>query len=461
MCQILPHVLPGYLTEAALYDTVNSMPVDYLRFALASHYGARMYGVLNGARTGGSDGDPDSFLVNSCLRMSLWEVLTSVCQEVENRLGYNLTERYHRATVEMSPTMRLQTEWTGVEKTDVVRSYSDVVLTATVDPLLEKGLTAVLDGSITYVQVDGTLLGNPQDAILRLHSTGGALDILLGQGYPKKVGSDWRIAINTRATPIPSGDTIDVQHRHYVYADIETEDALIPFYQGTTQKIPLARPVQSIDDSTKRYWLYVYTLVDPDFYEDPHIDLVSGEFYKLQLLVDFRTESEEPQYARITQKSLKPGELDVVEWKAELVPIDPLRGIFDVKVLGRWEIDPDTEEETLNTNRTYVCVNRAVYSTKIAYAYKTNPNHLPDTIQKSIATALTAILHRVAADLPLSDCGCETKRGFIAEQQKTYSLQLVTPTGVQLMKTEYGDLHGHKVYAEKMSQVPALKARFL
>lgn len=462
MCQILPHVLPGYLSEDALYDTVNTLPVDYLRFALASHYGARMYGVLNGARTGGSDGDPDTFLVNSCLRMSLWEVLVSVCQETENRLGFNLTSRYHTATTELSPTMRLQVDWAGVEKTDVVPTFSEVVETATIEPFIQTDLTAVVDGSITYVQVDGSLLINPQDAILRLHDNGGALDILLGQGYPKKVAGNWRIAINTRATPIPSGDTVDVQHRQLVFVDVETEDNLLPFYRGTTQKIPLARPVEGLDvDDTKRYWFYVYSLVDPAFYEDREIDLVAGEFYKLQLTIEFRTEAETPMYARITQKSLKPGDMDVDEWKAELVPIDPLRGVFDVKVLGKWEIDPDTEEEILNTNRTYVCVNRGLYSTKIAYAYKTNPSNLPDSTQQSIATVLTAILHRVAADLPLSDCGCETKRGFIAEQQKTYSLQLVTPTGVQLMKTEYGDLHGHKVYAEKMSQVAALKARFV
>jgi hypothetical protein len=461
MCQIVPQALPGFLSESDLYDIVNTLPVDYQRFAQDSHYGARMYGVLTGVEKGGSVGDFDHFAVNSCLRYSLWQTLVTSCQETERVLGYNLTPRYHLGKSQLSPTMRLQMDWAGIESTGLVHAFSDVLQTVTLSPYVETGLTPVVDGAITYVEVSTELVGNPKDVILRSHISGGAFDILLGQGYPKKVGTKWRIALNIRATALTVGDTVDVQSRQHVFVDVDSATTYIPFYPGTTQKIPLARPVQALTGNVKRYWFYVYTLVDPAFYDDTEVDLVSGELYKLNYSVDLRTESETPLEARITQKSLRSGEDDVVSWKAELMPLDPLRGIFDVKVVGKWEIDPDTEEEVLNTRLTYVYVNRFTYTTEITYAYKTNPNYLPDYIQQSIASVLTAILHRVAADLPLADCGCKLERGFIAEQQKSYATQLVTPTGIQMMKTEFGDLHGHKVYAEKMSKVSALKARIL
>ena len=462
MCQIQPHVLPEYLTEDAIYDAVNTLPVDYLRFAFDTHYGARMFGVLNGTRFGGSDGDADTFSVNTCLRNSLWRTLLEVTQETETMLGYNLSPRYHRDTTPLPYTMRIQLDWTGVSALGVVNEISPDPVSEAVNIYVATDLTPVTVGPITYVDVSDSVMFNPADIIVRRASDETVVPLLMGQGYPRKVTGAWRVALNTRAEPLDVADLVHVQHRQYVYVDIETEDDLIPFYPNTTQKIPLARPVQTMGGTTKRYWFYSFTLVVPEFYDDPAIDLVGGEFYKLHAAVEFRTEAEAVFDALITQTCLIPGEVDPPEsWKAELIPIDSQRGIVQVKVLGKWETHPVTEVVTLNTNDTDIPFSRRGYATTISYAYKTHPTSLPSHIQRDIATVLTAILHRVAADLPLNDCGCKLERGFIAEQQKSYATQLVTPTGIQMMKTEYGDLHGHKVYAEKMSKVSALKARIL
>ena len=459
MCQILPYMLPESLSDAELYRKVNALPIDYLRFALGSYYGSRMYGVHTGAPVGGVN-EHDTFVVNSCIRGDLWNKLVSVTSATERMLGYTLSSRYHlEQDVTHNPlATRIQCEWAGVSAVSVGLETSDVLEEAAISPYVATGLSAGVSEGISYVDVPIDVLFNPADAIVRLSSDNGTVPVLATPGYPKRVGSDWRIALNTHAVEIPVDDTLNIQSRQYVYVDVETDEDLLPYYPETTQKIPLARPVQQLNETTKRYWLFVYTLVNPAFYEEL-VNLVEGEYYKLTLSAEFRTETEVEILAEVNQRCRRTGEEHA--WSVALTPVDAERGILEVQVLGLWETLPGDTEPTLNTNRCIIPYNPQRYQTTISFAYKTDPQSLPLTNRKDVSTVLQAVLHRVAADLQVADCGCKLETGFIAEQQKSYATQLITPTGVQLMKTQYGDLHGHAVYAEKMSKVAALKARML
>ena len=159
-------------------------------------------------------------------------------------------------------------------------------------------------GDVVYVTLDRTVVTNPNDVLLRSSLNNGVLPTLVIPGqFPRRDDDgNWQVALNVDVRALNDDEQINVQSTRFVYVNVTpVEDTtLVPVYPGTTQMIEQARPVQTLDNGDLRYWFFSYTLVDPAFY-DEFVDLVQGEFYKLNLNIEFRSFTETAVTGRITE----------------------------------------------------------------------------------------------------------------------------------------------------------------
>lgn len=454
MSQIIPSEFPQYMTDSEVYMAANQLPVDYFRFAEAAGYDGRIFGVRNHP-----DMDPEdehTFIVNACLRSAIWRTLFDVTQQTEKLVGYNLSPRYHMEPLQVPRSGRWQLHWPGVEAVNVRPLISAVLRTGTLSQFVQVDAPVTVDSPHIYIDVSRDVVQNPRDALLRSSLNDGIIPTISGSGYPKRIGDNWRLYVNRSVYTFDTvNEHVNVQHSKYMTVEIEAiEDVeLTPVYPGTTQKIPLARPTEVLDDGFLRYWFYNYTLVDPAFYDEPVIDLLHNEFYKLHQTVEFRAFTETSAEVRIVSDEETPR-----AWKGEWVSIDSRLGLVELNVLGEWVVNPNTQVEELKTTCACIPFCSGVRYTAFVH-YKTSPEYLPERARRDISALHRAILHRGAADLPMTDCGCEAESGFIAKQRETYSTSMITPNGLQLLKTKYGDLHGHAVYAEILDNAAIMKVR--
>lgn len=461
-------------TDEILWSIVNTMAIDYLQFAIQTHYYARLFGVLNSADEGGDYGD---FVANQCLREAIWSTLFQVQEHTENAVGYNLSPRFHKATISVtSLDKRWQTNWPGISKVDVVEEWTvlDDYTDVEISPYILTGLTTTIDNGQTVVALDTSVVDNPHNIILRLSSDNSQLQVMPSgtAGFPKRSGTNWLVAINTNATPV-AGE-ISVQHKNYVFVDVTpptTEDCsgeFVPVYENTNQRIPLAKATETLPGGDKRFWFYIYTLVNPAFYTDT-VDLQNGEFYKLHQTIQFKCYREAPQKARLIQRPMNSDCRNNCEEKTFQIStyiVNRERGLVRFECDGELVIEDD--EEVLYENRKVIFSPYCEYF--LTYYYKTHPDELYTSAKKDIPKLFRAVVHKVAADLPVKDCGCNmvvrheergVQVGFIAEQQKTYSTVVNTPSGGQIVHYKYGELHGHRVYQDLLSAAYVYKVRII
>lgn len=467
MSQIVPQSFQPHLTPQESYDIVNAMAIDYLQFAIYSHYYHRLFGVKTDSEEG-TDGTVDRFTVNNCLREAVWTTLYAVQSQTEAILGYNLSPRYHTETVPVGASYRVKTRYPGLESVDVVPQITVIsdedVTEVPISPFVQEDVPVSLVGNVGTVTISKDVIFNPSDAIIRSADDGGAISVSNSGGYPRRdVNGDWVVLLNSHEHALTNGELVNIQSRRFMFVDVdpivtEVGETAHPVFSGTVQKIPLARPVERTSENKDRYWFYAYTLVDPAFFLEM-VDLVKGDFYKLVQTVDFRKfyEATSPALAkRVTPTDCN--SCDDTEWRLDTRIIDAEKGIV--------EFDPVGVYRLVDGVRTYIPKKYVdvpfsnVQKVFVTFSYKTNPIYLPQRAQQDIPLIRRAIMHRVAAELPVTDCGCTTT-GFIGEQQKAYQTATQLSNGAIISDLKYGSLHGQAVYAEMMRSVTLLNTHIV
>lgn len=441
---------------------VNTMPVDYTDFSAFTHYGGRMYGVLSGDDDFGDFGD---FVVNACLREAVWRVLNTVQNDVEDRIGYNISPRYHRKVFEGDVTKTFLLDWPGLAIVDVKPEWFDIpsLSSVTVSPYLLEDLEPTLNGTINeYVlTLDSSVVKNPNDVILRNQTTNGIYHIKTAQrGYPRRnVGGDWEVVIDRGLSGYSVGDKITVQSKKFVYVDV-TQPTLtgemFPVYLNSNQIIRQAKPRESLGSDVYRYWFFLWELVDENFYYET-VSLLNNEFYKLYQTISFKEFRESESKAILYENCICDLEnvccctCDSKKWQLTTKILNHAYSSVCFNVDGELVQNSETLLDELFTTHRFVRSSGETY--KIVLDYKTSPDQLAAKWVTNIPDLKRAITHRTAAELPLSDCGCKVKVGFIYEQQQSYgSVQFNPLTGDKISSFKYGDLHGQRVYAEVLDR---------
>lgn len=441
-------------------ETANTLAISYLTLALRTSLYARLFGVLTGAEEGSTE--YETFIINSCLRNAIWTALYQVQSETERQIKYNLTARYHQDEIPILDTGKYQTKWPAVAQLHIKREWSAIedYDNLAVNPYIVEN-APVVEASFPEVRVNRTLVRNPNNVFLREDGTNRALDFITDPAdYPKIDGDDWVFLIDTNKVVWTPGTQVNVQHRQYLTMTITPPVGLpaganVEFvYPGTNQIVPQAKPYEDLAGGQRRYWFYIYTLVDPEFTERV-VNLERGEFYKLytHLELKYWQDVDAPALVRIYE-----GE-KFKEYEYTPNPVDPtVQQAFFFDLVDQ---EHGIYHLTLNECFTEWCRStipdwdsHAPTSIRVVVHYKTDPVYLKDKYLYQIAEILDAMMYKVAAELPTTDCDCKVTQGFIAQNQIPYYDQYANPlTGTEIIKFRYGQLTGQIRYGETMGRV--------
>lgn len=428
----------------------SDLLVNLHEFSRIACLDGRLFGVQTAS-------DSCTLELNSCLRGQALEALIAANRRAEADLGYDLVPRYHVGLMEFTggadkAALWVSTDRPGVAAVNVKQEITSAILGVDISPYL--GPVAISDGGEGYciATVPAALIDNPSKLTLR-SQMGLEYHAQSIGNYPRKVGSDWLIAIRNDDAPLPCAatPTLYVQHHHLVFVDIpasitcldcagdvDTAAQILPVYPGTNDFIPLARPIETVG-SFKRYWFYVWTLVDPAF-QDEQVDLTHAEFWKLFSTVDFVCVREVPAGPEVvypadcngTITSIpNPCAVPPVEAKYDVTIRDAEEGTLSFKKKGQWESDA---------------------TVTIKYYYKTDPAVLGFT--NDLPNIAAAIAYRAAADLPSTYCGCTISSGFIAEAQKSFGNAFLDSSGQTVWVVKFGHKNGQFMYEQKMASAP-------
>lgn len=463
MSAIIPETFRQEYGLSEIYNIVNSLSVSYLDFAIESRYYNRMFGVTMPCDGDCDDGD---FHVNSCLRESLWRTILAIQEQTENYVGYNFTDRYHTEIIEWTFRDYYKTAFPGISAIDIIPQWSTIAGATSVSfsPFIAEGLTPTVAGGYTYVAIP-SFVGNPNEVVLRSSDTNGIYVKLQDRNFPRRVGDTWEIAIDIGITAY-DGEPINAMHCKYAFVDVDLEDlvpcedgVVYPVYPNTNQIIPQARPYETPEVGVRRYWFYLYTLVDPVF-EGQIVDLEQNDFYALLTEIEFRCLTEVSQKGILTKTCdcndpYSNCNCEDTVYQVSVTIDNAAMGIVSFCVDGKFNDDDELIDLA-------ACEKPLLYdgssSYQLIFSYKTSPDFLPVKFKNSINILRRAMMHRIAAELPVRDCCCELKKGFIFEQQRTYGTEKTNPfTSEVSMSFKYGDMHGQRVYADLLSTVPLFK----
>lgn len=409
----------------------------------------RLFGVVTANDICGLD-------LNSCLRRHTLDSLLAANRRAESDLGYNLLPTYHVGRVELKGHGRktdfiARTDMPGVAAINVKQEISAPILSKDLSPYIGTATLADEGSGYCVTTVSTSLVPNPDKITLR-DNDGKIYRTQAIDGYPKRVGSDWKLAI-AQATPCGAVSSLNIQHSFYMKVDIPSSTGcvdchgdpdpnaqVLPVYPGTTDFIPLAKPIETVG-SFKRYWLHAWTLIDPAFQEDG-ADLSHAEFYKLIQTVDFvcvREVSAGPDvYCPEAVYSPDDCATPTVDPKYTITIKDAADGLLHFKAAS-WPCKDCDDEDT-----TPIIVE---------YYYKTDPAVLG--FELDLPNISTAIAYLAAANLPQDFCGCEIKAGFIYTAKQSQADARINPiTGETIFVVKFGHTYGHYIYAEKIANAP-------
>lgn len=293
------------------------------------------------------------------------------------------------------------------------------------------------------VLADSSIFENPADVQMRNGNTGNTYTPLKLAGYPKRVGNNWEIPIDTKLSGFDPGAPVHLQHRKHLILDVDPPVSppagatLHPVYPGTNQIIAQAKSPQVLGNGKTRYTFFIYALVHPAFRFET-VDLVKGEFYKLYPEISIKALSENAQQAQIVW--VKGGTEKTVD--VTLKPVLGQDGVFHVVLDDEVVCDPCSIWADLGC-----CEQDTPETIKLRFWYKTSPARLDEIYQRQIPAVRQAICHRVAAELPIMDCGCKVTAGFIFENQRRYDRITMKPyQGFEMRSSEFTDLFGRLRY---------------
>lgn len=453
------------MTEEQIYNEVNALAVGYWEFAQQTSLYGRAYGVLDDAFVGPewtvqNAREPD-YVLNVCMRNALWRSLLRIQKETESHMGFNFSERYHEEELMYRRTYRMQTEWPGVEALQVKQSWAAVegLSGIVINPFYLSGIAH------TGAQILLPIADVPNFYDVFLVNTGSysrlALDETLGL-LGTKSGDSWVIPINTTKTPLQQNVTVDVLHRQYVRVVVTPPETvpngyeIHPVYSGTNQIIPQARPLEILDNGDYRYTFFVHSLIDPSFAQRT-VYWNHAETYKLAATIDFKYRFEEPAYVKFIWK--EGNETKEFQFDPSLsadVTQNFLKLDLTMQHNGVFTLYIDDGLYRAVRNKADLWYKDVPETAKIVLNYKTNPSLLRPVYKDQIASIIRAIVYRVAASLPMTDCDCETSTGFIANAQKSYVKQTEnTYTGSRSVEFKYGEEHGNVLYRQTLANATA------
>lgn len=461
------------LPEAVIWDAINDLSISYLQFAHKSSLYARAYGMINDSQFGLRDehgSDWRELVLNDCMRNALYDLLYSVQQLTEQRLGFNLTEQFHVEEIVWPRDAKLQLKWPGIEAAELEQNWYTISNYGPFDlePYVIKIAPLVVDDDVNntlrIAWVDSELVRNPDDVILRRADDDGALTLnKVHARYAKRVDKFWEIPIDDKIVSINDSD-VSVQHRQFVILTVLAADVsalpaggtVHPVYAGTNQIIPLAQPVKILDDGKLQYVFYAYTLIDPAFSLET-VFWNRAEFYKLFEQIEFKYAVSEAAYVEFIwgegdEETIYRFDPDLpatpVLPRLHLLIANQEKSILNLYINDQLFCTLDQAQSIWTT-----CVSdkrlKMPENLRLRVHYKTNPNLLNGRYKGQLADANRAILNRTAARLPLEECGCKMDIGFIAEQQKQYGTIIRNPiTGIEISKVRFGQRHGEILYTD-------------
>lgn len=410
---------------------------DFARIACLD---GRLYGVIHKC-------DSCEITLNECIRNHLETALLSNLAIVERHLGYNVSPRYHEEVHTWDGKSLIQTNWPGVEIINVKQQIVDIEDFGPfpISPYVQENLVLTDSGDgYCIAEVSQDFIENPNHLIIR-NTAGVAYETTIVDGYPRRDGNNWLIALVNRPTAPACDDILHAQSCKYMYLDVddvvcENDGVLTPFYPGTEIEIPQIKPSEVIVGDIRRFWFAPWVLVDPAFYGE-EVNLELGEFYKLLPEIDFKCVEEIEALPIVYAVNETNCNEDFDEFSNLATADTRLDLLYSHYGIVQMEIKNDT----------FCHDNKAPYKVKIFY--KTNPAEFD--VDQFLETIREAVVYLTAAELPLSICECAIKTGFIATAQKAYTEVRINPiTGESVVNLKHGNLYGQLVYAEKLLKVP-------
>jgi hypothetical protein len=489
----------GLDTDAAAQLAANKMAVQPSYFADVSCEGDAILGLTSHctiscqspSQTHRYQADP----FNLCARNGLWSHLYRVQQELEAMVGWTLSSRYIVEEIPVKSGRQIQTQFGGVASVNYEELVSDIAGYGTVaySVFLAQNLAPVLSGVDWYVDVNVNLLDNPGKLMLRVEDALGdptnGLSVIEEDWKHKPqrvtVGPDtfWRIWIPDAAADagVARFSAIHCEQSYFDAPDpsaVTCDGTIAPVHVGTSQRIPIIR-TETLALGVVRYWVRTAHMINPAF-DDGYTDISSGEFYKLVTEVDFLCFGEVNQLAVITKRiPMKPDDVGVSYFENVLdcdgVPctttevyacatiIDGKRGIVALEEVdvtldaqtGLPTRDPVTGDVIFTRRTSQCCYEGEAISVRLAY--RTDPNLTGLNLSNAIETLRRAIACRVAAEVPLEECGCVVEAGFFFEMRQVMDTTIYTPTGSTIVSLRYGRKQGQMIFAHAVSTAPHIQ----
>lgn len=430
--RISPSDLNMTVTQAQVDELVNGALVTLDDFSRIACMSGRVFGVATACET-------CEFDLNACARRNLLAQLLQSQYLVEQKVGYTLTPRYIQETIEYNGGL-MMTKWPGVAAINVRPLYALLGGVVAVAPYVQTNPAASNTSGSCIVTLSGAVVDNPRSVILR-GASGGLYPTIALNGYPRRNGANWEVMLDPSITGASCPEDLQVQHCQHVYVDVDlaacTGGTVVAVYPGTTQEIPFARPVQAMAGNVKRYWFNVWSFVDPAFANES-VDLVAGEFYKLDLRVQFACRTE----------VAAPPTIDCNPTCEACTPPE-----FPAATLKLMNRRSGTVEVCDHNCTCTACQEDLPGPVKITFWYKTDPAVLD--INPDLSSLGEAIAYLSAANLQTSTCGCKIEKGFINDAQKAYTEVRINPVnGESVYNFEFGNLAGQLIFAERLSSAP-------
>lgn len=453
MTVVNPAWLGKELTPDQMYAEINAMAVDLDYFATVSCLYERAFGM----RTFFERPDCDTVDLNHCARRNLWTLLYSISQELELQLRWNLGPRYHEEEHLWVPGRRIALNYGGVEEVNVQLRAEPIpgLTSAPLDPYILRDVKQRDRVSYTELLIPASDVRNPRHIQFRKDGSDEMLPVQTRNDYPRREVVDgeahWVFALSKVLDP---GDKVNVLHYELSFVDVVIpagyEDTAFPVYKGTTQRIPLEKK-EALATGETRFWIRLRNLIDPAF-EDEVVDLNQNDLYKLVPEVEFRAFLEVDRradiYAMPNDKELldDPGKVVIYPAIARIISSETgTIEITEVSADGKGIGPCSAATSAENRNTPY----------RVRVYYKTSPYIFGSQYANAIEELRRAVAMRAAAELPMSQCGCEESPSFISDQQKVIDDVRINPfSGETVIKSRYGNRAGQQAFASTLSTTP-------
>jgi hypothetical protein len=393
----------------AWWEALVVTPEAFSRFACTD---GRMYGVRTAADTCVQD-------LNACVRSAFFRALVDVNRRILNFLNYYPGQQHHVELVPYKPIMALR--WPFLKRVGERVTWMPIstLTDVPVSPFVEE-LLPTTPYSTYNVAETSAAYGPPSSLIYRHPTSLRVVEPSLDSGFPRRIADKWEMPFGTDYTELT------IQHKNMTYVDalgVTIDEDVHPFYHNTNQRIPFVHKTPV--DGGVRFWFYFWNLTDHTFFDDG-ADYVQAEFYKLVPSIDFK---------RRVLDGRVPLELHFYDECGQLTTAES----ECVEIVSH--------EDSLIRLR-MACAKRTPKYVRVHYVTD-SADYGYDAQQ---AALVRAVSHLVAADLPLSICGCDVKDGFIKMAQRAYTDIRINPvTGDMVEKLTHGNLYGHLVYQEVLN----------